>query len=265
MYGQDVYYLPRDIVNENSILNEDVPSLFNSAYRVEMYIENVDGFDGEGDLFTKFGVEIRDAATFVVARRRWTQTIARYDNDIQSVRPREGDLIYLEMGKKIFEIMHVEHEQPFYQLKDLPTYKILCALFEYNDEQFDTGVANIDNVEALGFTVALTMVDSADTDFVIGNTVSQVTSSGVTITGEIVRHDYSQNIIHLAHIGSDDSDFHMFGAGTITSLDSSNNTLTRTVTAVSEDVGQVNADNDDFSAGNDFLDFTESNPFGEPS
>ena len=82
MYGQDVFYLPRDIVNEDRVFGDDVPSRFNSSYKVEMYIENIEGFDGEGDLFTKFGVEIRDQATFVVARKRWTDTIARYDNDI---------------------------------------------------------------------------------------------------------------------------------------------------------------------------------------
>ena len=75
MYGQDVYYIPRDIVNEDKIFGDDVPSRFNSAYKVEMYIENTDGFDGDGDLFTKFGVEIRDQATFVLARKRWTQTV----------------------------------------------------------------------------------------------------------------------------------------------------------------------------------------------
>ena len=76
-YGQDVYYLPRDIVNEDEIFGQDVPSTFNSSYRIEMYIDNIEGFEGEGDLFTKFGVEIRDEATFVVARRRWSQTVAK--------------------------------------------------------------------------------------------------------------------------------------------------------------------------------------------
>ena len=116
MYGQDVYYLPRDIVNEDTIFGDDVPSRFNSSHKIEMYIENIEGFDGDGDLFTKFGVEIRDQATFVVARRRWTQTVGRYDNEINSVRPLEGDLIYIPLSRSLFQIMHVEHEQPFYQL-----------------------------------------------------------------------------------------------------------------------------------------------------
>ena len=93
IYGQDVYYLPRTIVNENTIFGDDVPSSFNSSYKIEMYVENTEGFDGEGDLFTRFGVEIRDEATFVVARKRWNSAVSKYDNEITGERPREGDLI----------------------------------------------------------------------------------------------------------------------------------------------------------------------------
>ena len=92
-YGQDVFYLPRDLVNEDTILGDDPVSSFNSSYMLEMYIENIEGFDGEGDLFTRLGVEIRDEATFVVSRRRWTQAVARMDGGVTSVRPLEGDLI----------------------------------------------------------------------------------------------------------------------------------------------------------------------------
>ena len=110
MYGQDVYYLPRTIVNENRVFGEDVPSRFSNSYKIEMYIENTEGFEGEGDLFTKFGVEIRDEATFIVARKRWNTTVGRIDNQIEGERPREGDLIYLPLSNSLFEVMHVEHE-----------------------------------------------------------------------------------------------------------------------------------------------------------
>ena len=106
IYGQDVYYLPRDIVNENKIFGDDIPSRFNSSHIIEMYIENIEGFDGEGDLFTRFGVEIRDEATFVVSRRRWITSVKKYDNEIDStqMRPYEGDLIYLPISNKLFQI-----------------------------------------------------------------------------------------------------------------------------------------------------------------
>jgi len=149
IYGQDVYYIPRDLVNYDNVFGADPESSFNSSYKVEMYIENVEGFDGEGDLFTRFGVEIRDEATFIVSRRRWAAQVARYDNELLTDRPVEGDVIYLPLTKKMFQIMHVEHEQPFYQIEDIPTFKLRCQLFEYTGEDFDTGVTEIDDVERI--------------------------------------------------------------------------------------------------------------------
>jgi len=147
IYGQDVYYIPRDLVNEDTIFGDDAESSFNSAYKVEMYIDNSQGVDREGDLFTRFGVEIRDEATFVVARRRWSQTVARYDNEIDGTRPFEGDLVYLPLSKSLFQITHVEHEMPFYQIGNLNVYKLRAQLFEYTGEDMDTGIAGIDSVE----------------------------------------------------------------------------------------------------------------------
>lgn len=150
IYGQDVYYIPRQLVAEDKIFGDDIPSRFGAGYKVEMYIDNVEGFEGEGDLFTRFGVEIRDEATFVVARRRWSATVEKYDNNITEERPREGDLIYLPLSNSLFEISHVEHEQPFYQLANLPVYRLRANLFEYNDEDLDTGIDAIDSIEEDG-------------------------------------------------------------------------------------------------------------------
>ena len=263
MYGQDVYYLPRDIVNKNPIFADDIPSRFNSAYKVEMYIDNIEGFDGEGDIFTKFGVELRDQATFVVARRRWDQTVKRHDNEITGVRPREGDLIYLTLSNTLFEIMHVEHEQPFYQLSNLPTYKLRCEKFEYNDEDFDTYVEAVDSIEKTGYVVKLTLQDSAARGFIIGNAATQTLASGVVVSGDIVDYNDSSNTLSIAHIGSNDSDFHEFVTSrVILSTDFSGNVFRRMVTAVGEQLNQPGAQNKDFSDNTDFIDFTESNPFG---
>ena len=158
IYGQDLYYLPRDLVNVDDVFREDPESRFNSNYLLEMYVDNADGFDGEGDLFTKFGVEIRDQVTLTVAKRRWEQTVMRYDNEIQGIRPLEGDLIFTPFSKKMFQIMHVEHEQPFYQLNNLPVFKLQCELFEYNDEDFDVNNADISQLERDGaFRYELTL------------------------------------------------------------------------------------------------------------
>ena len=156
-YGQDVYYIPREIVNKDKVFLDDVPSRFSDAYKIEMYIENTEGFEGEGDLFTKFGIELRDQATFVVARRRWKQLIGNY-LDSNKFRPREGDVIYLPLSKSIFQINKVETETPFYQLSNLPTFRLQAELFEYNDEDFDTGIDTIDDIEYEGaFQYKLTM------------------------------------------------------------------------------------------------------------
>ena len=277
IYGQDVYYLPRDIVNEDKILGEDVPSRFNSAYKVEMYIENTEGFDGEGDLFTKFGVEIRDQATFIVARKRWTQTVARYDNEIQTIRPMEGDVIYLPLSNSMFQIMAVEHEQPFYQLSNLPTYKMRCELFEYGGEDLDTNINVIDAIERnYAYEYQLTL-DSASRGWVIGETVNQTLSSGVIISGEVSKFSDSDNILHLIHVGADDGNYHTFVTGRLvigtTDQDSAaafvDPIYSRSfVTAVNE-VNQLaeNEKNDYFDTTQTdlgFLDFSESNPFGDP-
>ena len=264
MYGQDVYYLPRDIINEDKVLNE-VTSRFNSSYKVEMYIENIEGFDGEGDLFTKFGVEIRDQATFIVSRRRWDQTIKRYDNEITAVRPFEGDLLYIPFSQKLFEISHVEHEQPFYQLSNLPTYKLRCELFEFSSEEFDTNVTEIDDIEGdrKFEEFFLDTSDSSDVDFVIGNNVTQTLSDGTIITAEIVSYNDSDNSIGIAHMRASDNKFHEFStAFPIKSTSSTGSTLTRTLTNFSNTFETPT--NRYYQSLTDFLDFTESNPFGDP-
>jgi len=269
MYGQDVYYLPRDIVNEDRILGDDVPSRFNSSHRIEMYIENIEGFGGEGDLFTKFGVEIRDQATFVVSRRRWTQLVARYDNEVQSVRPFEGDLIYLPLSNKLFQIMMVEHEEPFYQLSNLTVYKLRCELFEYNDEDFDTGVEAVDDIEEeYAYTYLLTL-DSDGAGFTAGDMVYQDLADSVTMSGEVVRWNPNTNILSLVHIGANDGKYHEFAANKVIYQLSSDGEKTNNVllSSVSEDnkISQNEQNNDFETAADGFLDFSESNPFGDPS
>lgn len=295
IYGQDVYYLPREIVNEDKIFGEDVPSKFGSSYKIEMYIDNIEGFDGEGDLFSKFGVQIRDQATFTVARRRWSNTVGQMDNQINSVRPREGDLIYLQLSNKLFEIMQVEHEQPFYQLSNLPTYKMRCELFEYNDENLETGIDAIDTIEDIGYKIRLNLDASvrdaynpADyddlsytpMDFVIGDNVYQLKANGSTIRGEVYEYNRDSDYIVVGHIGTDSGVFGMFEVGTITNdrsdrIDSDNLLfpliITREILSTAEILASQNsyAQNDVFDTEEnslvlDFLDFSETNPFGDP-
>lgn len=261
MYGQDVYYLPREIVNKDTVFLDDVPSRFSSSYKVEMYIENAEGFGGEGDLFTKFGVELRDQATFVVARKRWQQLIGSRLTE-KNFRPREGDLIYLPLSQSIFQIERVETETPFYQLEQLPTFRMTCELFEYSDEDFDTNIRSIDVVEAEGaFQYKLTL-DSAGGGYTIGENVIQ---SGGTynMKGEVTFWSDSGNELRLAHVGATDGNFHEFTTNALvvgqTSKGAATPTLVEQLQEIQEDA--QNAIFDSFES--DFLDFSESNPFGD--
>tara|TARA_R100000951_G_scaffold115838_1_gene125289 strand:- start:210 stop:1082 length:873 start_codon:yes stop_codon:yes gene_type:complete len=261
IYGQDVEYLPRTLVNEDEIFGEDAVSRFDNAHTIEMYLENTDGFEGDQDLFSKFGVEIRDRATMHVARRRWDAVVGAH---VTNNRPNEGDLIYLGLSDQIFEIMRVVDDRPFYQLSNLPTYRLDIELFEYNDEDFDTGNESVDEVEALGNVIKLTLTASDSDALQLGENIQYLVDSanGPKLVGEIVNWDASTNILQVAHIGSTDGKFRTFSAGT--SITSTTSNITKTISAINEELQQSFSQNAAFeTTGDTIIDFSESNPFGE--
>lgn len=146
IYGFDTYYMPRSEVNEDLILGEDTLNKFEHAYPLEMYMQNISGFEGDGDLMSKFGVEIKDTATFVVSRRRWDEVVARSGNAVLTTRPAEGDIVYFPLTKAFFEIKRVESTDPFFQVGKLYVFKLECQLYRYSSEAFNTGVGEIDGV-----------------------------------------------------------------------------------------------------------------------
>jgi hypothetical protein len=143
IYGIDVTYISGLFNNVDRILNEDDTPLYDEMYEFEVYVKNVDGFEGEGDFLSKFGLEIRDQVTFSVAIRTFEKHVTRV-NDTK-VRPRENDLIWLPLNKKMYRITYVEHESVFYQTGALQVYDIKCELMEYSNESFDTGRYDIDH------------------------------------------------------------------------------------------------------------------------
>jgi len=143
IYGIDVWYLPRTLVAKDDLLNEDDLSRFEDAYMVEMYVKSVDGFEGEGDFLSKFGLQIRDSVTMTMAQRTYELEIGI---NTEITRPGEGDLIYLPLNGKFFEIQHVEHESIFYQIGSLQTYDLRAELFEYSGEVFATGNDFLDDI-----------------------------------------------------------------------------------------------------------------------
>lgn len=144
IYGMDMIYLPRTRTSFDTIYGEDPLSEFNDQYGIEMYIKNIDGFGGDGEFLSKFNIEIRDRVTFTVARRSWNDEVGA--NHLID-RPLEGDLIYFPLNKKIFEIKFVEHEAIFYQMGSLQTFDLVTELWEYSNEVFETGVAEVDALQ----------------------------------------------------------------------------------------------------------------------
>lgn len=266
MYGQEVSYLPRRYQNRDDILGDDPVSSFDEAYGLEMYIENSEGFDGEGDLFTKFGIELRDEATFIVARRSFEKNVGIKESDVSFYRPREGDLIHLKLSNSLFEITKVETESPFYQLQDLPVFKMRAQLFENNGEDFTIDGSLDQELEmATNYKIDLTLsFDSGDiSTFTIAELVEMDEGNGVYLNGEVVDWNATTNTLTLIHVGRSDGQYGMYAVGD--TVEGTSSGAIGTITEVNELVDGLDnstSQNDEFG-DIDFIDFSESNPFGD--
>lgn len=264
IYGMDVYYLPRSVVKVDTILNEDIESKFGAAFKVEMYVESVDGFGGDGILMSKFGLEIRDQVNLIISRKRWEQLVGRFAvNNV--VRPGEGDLIYFPLSKSLFEIRFVEDKIPFFQLGNAPVYKLSCEMFEYSGEALDTGVEVIDGIELRRSQETTISYSSISGTFNLGEDLTQ-DIDGFTITGELSNVNLTENTIGVVGIRASDGSDKTFGAGTITGISSAATVTAIDATVPLESTSQQTSDaqNAQFETeGNAFIDFTEINPFGE--
>jgi|TARA_B110000259_G_C14001933_1_gene396569 hypothetical protein len=256
IYGQDCYYIPRNMVSEDKVFGEDSLSKFEDAYLIEMYVDNVDGYEGEKELMSKFGLDIQDDATFTVARRRWEQFVTVDNNLIVSSRPNEGDLVYWPKGSKLFEITFVDHDDPFYAVHNLPTYKLKCKTFEYSSEELDTGIAEIDAIEDANSLDQLShqMTLENATTFTENFALEQGTpSDGLLVLEDSLLGD---NII------SESVD----NIGSIVLENNVEDALASYIILETYRVDTIDegAQNDLFDSEEDtILDFTESNPFGD--
>ena len=264
IYGHDVFYIPRTLVNKDELFGEDALSRFDDAYGIEMWMETQEGYEGEKELISRFGLEIRDETTFVVARRRWDNTVSSDANLIVSTRPDEGDLIYMPTVKKLFEISLVDHDDPFYQIDNLPVYKLYCRTFEYSSEVLDTGIDVIDAIETkrstdfLGFEISGEQASGVTYNEKIGLEWGTVYATG---EGDVILEDDSfllgENEEGFAALALEDSDdYYTFvviqEAYSLTTQD------TQSENEWFEDraIGKI---------GDPVLDFTETNPFGDPT
>jgi hypothetical protein len=170
IYGVDVIYIPRKFVRKQTIIKEIQSSKFDDNFAIEAYVNSFDGYGGQGDILTKFGMSLRDELSLIISKERFEDFISPFlegenDNEIVlSSRPREGDLIYFPLGQRIFEVKFVEHEVNFYQLGKLYVYELKCELFEYEDEVIDTSIQEIDTqIEDQGYITTLQLIGTGST------------------------------------------------------------------------------------------------------
>ena len=250
IYGQDVFYIPRTLVKEDNLFGEDTLSKFGDAYLIEMYFENVEGYEGEKEIMSKFGLQMNEDVTFVVARRRFEQLVSHDSNLIVKTRPNEGDLVYFPKVNKIFEISFVDHDDPFYQVHNVPAFKLKCKTFEYGGEDIDTGITEIDAIETANsldmLTFQITMEQSSTTTF----------NEGIELedgTGNLELETQTGGTDNV--IGEDET------GGDNVVLETGDYIIQE---AYVTDTIDENAMNDFFDKQDDnIIDFTESNPFGD--
>ena len=272
VFGQEVTYLPRTIVARDTILGEDALSKFEESYSIEMYVENVSGFEGEGDIISKFGLDVRDDITLVVSKRRFDILVDQKSNTLAQDRPKEGDVIYMPVFKKMFEIQFVEDEDPYYQIADIPLFKLKCTTFSYSNERLDTGITDIDVIE---------------TNLSTDQLVHQITlETGVGTTGSLLMETPSLGQLQLDgtdSLSTDSGDALVLDSADGTSVDAGDDILLEDdlgdykyllledFAFDSKDSASQNKEfleesglNTEFDPTDDIFDFTENNPFGDP-
>ena len=239
IFGQDIYYLPRTLVNRDLVLGEDTSSRFDDSYLLEMYFETTEGFAGENEIINKFGLEIRDDTTLVLSKRRFEEHVASKETLTATGRPNEGDIVYVPLLKAFFEIQFVEDQEPFYQLGNLPVYKLRVTRWEYASEKLDTGIGAIDQAED---KYSLNTLNHK-----VGLESGQVALTG---DGSIELEDYFD---------------YSTGQKALLMLETFDGTDTIAVQSNYASNLDMNASAgyDTVSTADDILDFTERNPFGE--
>lgn len=263
--GHNVYYIPRESFDEGDmILGEYSKSAFNKAYLIEAYLSNVEGFEGQGDFFSKFGLEIRDTSSFVLSRRSFRQLLP---GSIRQ-RPQEGDLVYIPVLHKMFEIKFVEQELMFHSIgKRLPyVYEMRCEAFRSSQEPINTGVEEVDAVGIdNGYTVQLIVgaTRSIETNYSIGEIIFQSSNNnwnGAYAYGTVESWTSSSNTILVNNIvGQFVASANVVG---------NTSTTIRNLVSFDDRTGFSDydlIDNEPLKVAADpYLDLTETNPFGTP-
>ena len=258
--GHDVKYMPRDAYDStDEIIGESPQAKFDRAYTIEAYLANVEGYEGDGDFFSKFGLEIRDTSNFVISRRAFQ----KYIPSSIAERPREGDLIFVPVLNKIFEIKFVEEELLFFSLgkRNPYLYELRCEVFRYSQEDIDTGDEDIDNLaDLVAYTIHLNMSAGAN-NYHIGEIVYQGANlSSATVTAKVAGWIPANSVLEVINING------VFTTNVSVKGTSSNTTKN----LISYDELRDHVQYDEFdnrkiqTEADTFVDLSEINPFGMP-
>ena len=271
--GRDMIYIPRDIVTKDDIFGDDMASKFEKGFDIEMYIQSIDGFEGEGDLLSKYGLQINDRIEFIVSRKRFEQEIT----SLSSIgRPREGDLVYFPLTDALFEINFVE-------LGKLYVYKLSCETFAYNQSmEIDTGITDIDDVDSdnKSYEIKLSLGNRVSGavyyNYTAGETIFQIsgikggTYADADVTGQVTHWDSPNKILYVTGLsgtlstgGSNDS---IVGMSSATEYLLSGTDTTTTIIVQNPQDNKTSGDNDDLEFDietDNVFDFTETDPFSE--
>lgn len=265
MMGHNVYYVPRESFDEGDmVFGEYSKSAFNKAYLIEAYLLNVTGHEGQGDFFSKFGLEIRDNDTFIISRRSFLNIVP----GSLRMRPQEGDLVYVPVLHKMYEIKFIEQELMFHSIgKRLPfVYEMKCEAFRSSNEPINTGVQEIDQVAAENnYSMQLSVSEgSVPTDFIMGETVFQSSNNNINAAyaqGTVKEWFAGNNTILVYNIVGQFTSANSVLIG----LTSGSNWHTTAIDGMTDysyyDITDNKTVNTDAGV---ILDLSETNPFGTP-
>lgn len=264
MYGIDVYYLPRKVIDVDKLFREVRNSEFDDAFIIEAYLDTYSGFGGNGDLMTKFGMSQSDDMKITISRKRYEEIITPFlENNERTVltqRPQEGDLIYFPITKNFFEIKFVEHEDPFYQVGGKYMYRLSCELYEYDGEKVLTQYEEVDNqIELQSYNVVYTL--SAGTgkfkknEIVIGLGQSFESQQ---VQGNVVKWVNSTKKLTVSHINE------TFGVGvTVFGVSSGTSRIVESYKSMGFEYSTYAENKTLETLGDSVINFTEKNALGQ--
>ena len=284
LFGTDIYYITRKTIRDDA-LNQIVWSDFEEKMVIEAMLQNVEGFGNQSEFISKFGLRVTDEITFTMSVRRWEKESLRLKNLEVESRPNEGDLIFFPLTGDLYEIKFVEREAPFYQLGKLYFFTITCEIYEVGSEDIDTGIPEIDDIEADNdFATALTLIDGGTGNYTIGDKVEFYAdlvvgnlANPTGVTAEVSDWDGPTRRLELINMtgdwdsGDTDNPYYVGAASGADPVLNTTDGIYQVGTQADQDeftdIDDANTDFDDNKyieeAADDILLWTESNPFGE--